>query len=155
MGVVGTALGLPLGALVSACGDRGVSRTISCLYVQVNARDVLGTEVGLGVALGVLGSVFAALRPAVHASSVPPVEALRRDVAQGAEVRPSRVAPGLVVGCLLLVYPATWLPAPAENLPVGGYLSIFLVLMGTTLLAPWMLRGLRPSTIVPRRPCSA
>ena len=154
LGGVGTALGLPLGVLMSRVAIEWVSRTISSLYVQVNARDVTvgWRELGLGVGLGVLGSGLAALRPAVHASSVPPVEALRRDAAQGAEVRPSRVAPGLGVGCLLLVYPATWLPVPAENLPVGGYLSIFLVLMGTTLLAPWILRGLGP---VYQRPAQA
>jgi putative ABC transport system permease protein len=95
------------------------------------------------VALGLLGSGFAALRPALLASSVPPVEALRRDAAQGAEVGGARSLPTVLgVACLLLVYPATWLPPPLENLPVGGYLSIFLVLMGATLLAPLLLRGL-------------
>ncbi|PTL78408.1 ABC transporter permease [Vitiosangium sp. GDMCC 1.1324] len=144
LGGAGTVLGLPLGVLVGRVAIGWVSRAISSLYIQVNARDVTvgPLELGLGVALGVLGSGFAALRPALHASSVPPVEALRRDAAQGAEVRGSRLATVLGVGCLLLVYPVSWLPSPLENLPVGGYLSIFLVLMGTTLLAPLVLRVL-------------
>ncbi|MFL5351254.1 ABC transporter permease [Archangium sp.] len=144
LGGVGTVLGLPLGVLIGRGAILWVSRAISSLYVQVNARDVTvgPLELGLGVALGVLGSGLAALRPAMRASSVAPVEALRRDAAQGAEVGGSRLPTVLGVGCLLLVYPASWLPPPLENLPVGGYLSVFLVLMGTTLLAPPVLRVL-------------
>lgn len=142
LGGVGTVLGLPLGVLIGRLAIGWVSGAISSLYIQVNARDVTvgPLELGLGVALGVLGSGFAALKPALQASSVLPVEALRRDAAQGAGVGGSRLSTLSGVGCLLLVYPATWLPSPLENLPVGGYLSIFLVLMGTTLLAPWVLR---------------
>ncbi|OJT27160.1 hypothetical protein BO221_03985 [Archangium sp. Cb G35] len=142
LGGVGTVLGLPLGVLIGRLAIGWVSGAISSLYIQVNARDVtVGPwELGLGVALGVLGSGFAALRPALQASSVLPVEALRRDAAQGAGVGGSRLPTVLGVGCLLLVYPSTWLPSPMENLPVGGYISIFLVLMGTTLLAPGVLR---------------
>ncbi|HEX8436693.1 ABC transporter permease [Archangium sp.] len=144
LGGCGTVLGLPLGVLIGRGAIGWVSGAISSLYVQVNAKDVTvgPLELGLGVALGVLGSGFAALRPALVASSVPPVEALRRDAAQGAEVRMRSLPTVLGVACLLLVYPATWLPTPLENLPVGGYLSIFLVLMGATLLAPLALRGL-------------
>jgi putative ABC transport system permease protein len=142
LGGVGTVVGLPLGVLVGRGAIGWVSGAISSLYVQVNARDVTvgPLELGLGVALGVLGSGFAALRPALVASSVPPVEALRRDAAQGAEVGAGSVPAVLGGVCLLLVYPASWLPSPLENLPVGGYLAIFLVLMGATLLAPLLLR---------------
>jgi putative ABC transport system permease protein len=144
LGGVGTVLGLPLGVLVGRVAIGWVSSAISSLYVQVNARDVTvgPLELGLGVALGVLGSGLAALRPAVVASSVAPVEALRRDAAQGAEVGSRSLPTVLGVGCLLLVYPASWLPPPLENLPLGGYLAVFLVLMGTTLLAPRVLRVL-------------
>jgi putative ABC transport system permease protein len=142
LGGVGTVVGLPLGVLVGRGAIGWVSGAISSIYVQVNARDVTvgPLELGLGVALGVLGSGFAALRPALVASSVPPVEALRRDAAQGADVGTGTVPTVLGGLCLLLVYPASWLPSPLENLPVGGYLAIFLVLMGATLLAPALLR---------------
>ena len=56
--------------------------------MQVNASDVHAVTRAssrLGVALGVLGSTFAALRPAIAASRVQPVEALRRDLAAGAD----------------------------------------------------------------------
>jgi putative ABC transport system permease protein len=145
LGALGTAIGLPLGVLISRGAIDIVSDSISKMYVKVNARDVQVTalELGLGIALGVLGSAFAALRPARHASSVQPVEALRRDAAAGAEVggaKTRNVVLGLV--SLALVYPVSMLPPPMENLPVGGYVSIFLVLMGATLLSPVILQGL-------------
>jgi putative ABC transport system permease protein len=145
LGSVGTALGLPLGLLVGRAAIGAVSQTISSLYVKVNAHDVTVTslELGLGIALGVLGSAFAALRPALHASSVQPVEALRRDAVAGMQVggaRPWSLWAGLA--CLAGVYPLGRLPSPADNLPLGGYLSLFLVLMGTVLLAPTVLGAL-------------
>src|SRR5439155_26721911 len=47
------------------------------------------------------------------------------------------------VALLLLVWPATKIPAPLENFPVGGYLGMFFILMGTTLLSPLVLRALQ------------
>ncbi len=145
LGGAGTALGLPLGVFVGRGAIGLVSESISSIYVKVNARDVTVTalELGLGLALGVLGSAFAALRPALHASSVQPVEALRRDAAAGMQVggvRAWTVWAGL--GCLAVVYPLVRLPPPVENLPLGGYLAVFLCLMGTTLLAPTVLEVL-------------
>ncbi len=145
LGGAGTALGLPLGVLVGRAAIGAVSESVSSLYVKVNARDVTVTalELGVGIALGVLGSAFAALWPALRASSVQPVEALRRDAVAGAQVgsgRPWTLWAGLA--CLIAVYPLTRLPPPVENLPLGSYLAIFLVLMGATLLAPTALRAL-------------
>jgi putative ABC transport system permease protein len=145
LGAAGTALGLPLGLLVGRAAIGAVSQSVSSLYVKVNARDVTVTalELGLGIALGVLGSAFAALWPALRASSVQPVEALRRDAVAGAQVgsgRPWTLWAGLA--CLMAVYPLTRLPPPIENLPLGSYLAIFLVLMGASLLAPTLLRAL-------------
>lgn len=145
LGAMGTALGLPLGALVGRGAIGAVSQSISSLYVKVNARDVTVTalELGLGIALGVLGSAFAALWPALHASRVQPVEALRRDASAGVQVGGAKPwASWAGLACLAAVYPLARLPPPVENLPLGGYLAIFLVLMGTTLLAPTVLRGL-------------
>ncbi len=145
LGTIGSLLGLPLGALVGRAAISTVSESISTIYVRVNAREVkIGLlEIGLGLSLGILGSVFAALRPAVVASSVQPVEALRRDVAAGAGAVALRSWPTFFALALwALAYPVAKLPAPLEGLPVGGYLAIFLILMGSTLLSPLLLRGL-------------
>ncbi len=146
MGALGTALGIPLGIAVARGAIGTVSDTISSLYVQVNARDVQAGayEWIAGLVLGIGGSAFAALRPAVIASRVQPVEALRRDIAAGADVVGLRSAPLLAgLAMLALVWPATLIPPPIENFPLGGYLSIFLTLMGTSLVSPLLLRLLQ------------
>ncbi|MFL5321097.1 MAG: ABC transporter permease [Myxococcaceae bacterium] len=146
MGVVGTVLGLPFGVVIAKVALGAVSTAVGSLYIQVNARDVVvgPVEFGLGIALGVLGSMFAALRPAIVASAVQPVEALRRDVAAGAGAAHLRSLP-VVLGFVLLalIYPCSLLPAPIENFPLGGYLAIFCTLMGCTLVSPLVLRGLQ------------
>lgn len=144
LGAIGSLIGIPLGTLLAKGTVSAVSDSISSIYVQVNARTVTftPTEMIIGVVLGVGGSLFAALRPAFVASQVLPVEALRRDMAAGAADLNSFPT---IVGVLLLlgVYPATKIPAPIENFPVGGYLAMFFILMGTTLLSPLVLRALQ------------
>ncbi len=145
LGGIGSAIGIPFGLVVGRAAIAWVSDTVSQLYVQVNAQDVkLGTtEMVLGGLLGVFGSVFAALRPAIIASSVQPVEALRRDVALGAGAVEVRSWPTFAaIALFALAWPASYLPPPLENMPVGGYLSIFFILMGATLLSPLILRRL-------------
>jgi putative ABC transport system permease protein len=145
LGALGSVIGLPLGLFIGRAAIAQVSDAVSSIYIRVNARDVeLGAaELVVGLFLGVTGSMFAALRPAWVASSVQPVEALRRDVAVGAGAVRLRSWPTAVGVTLLLgAYPLSLLPPPRENLPIGGYLAVFLVLMGTTLLSPLLLRVL-------------
>jgi putative ABC transport system permease protein len=146
-GVAGSAVGVPLGIGLGKVALSFVSRSISELYVQVNARDLeLGAlEVLLGVGLGLVGSAFAAFRPASAAARVEPVEALRRDAMaavsrDGRERMPFFAALGLFAFSAL----ATQLPPPIENFPLGGYLAVFGMLLGSTLLAPWLIRRLGP-----------
>lgn len=146
-GIVGTVIGLPFGVVVARLAIHEVSKAISSLYVQVNASQVnVGSlEIAVGIALGVLGSVFAALRPAWTASQVQPVEALRRDISAGADRVALRATPTLIAGLFLLsIWPLSKIPAPMENFPLGGYLAIFATLMGATLLTPLVLRELQP-----------
>ncbi|MGA9523686.1 MAG: ABC transporter permease, partial [Myxococcaceae bacterium] len=85
------------------------------------------------------------LRPAWTASQVQPVEALRRDGAAGAQVGALKKGPVIAaVALVALAYACTLLPPPVENLPIGGFLAIFLTLMGVTMLSPVLLRALQP-----------
>ncbi len=146
LGFFGTLVGIPLGTVVARLAIGWVAGTISSIYIQVNAKDVFvgPQEMALGAALGILGSVFAALRPAIVASSVQPVEALRRDVAAGADMANLKSWPTfLAIVLALLIYPTTLLPQPAENFPLGGYLAMFLIMMVTTLVSPLVLRALQ------------
>jgi len=111
----------------------------------VNAHDVQLTmlEAVVALTLGILGSLFAALRPAWIASGVQPVEAMRRDVAMGTGHVALRSWPTVTAAILfVLAVPALWIPPPVENFAVGGYVSIFLILMGVTLASPLLLRRL-------------
>ncbi len=144
-GLVGSLLGLPLGILVGKAAIGSVSNSISEIYVKVNTHSVqLGVpEMVMGLTLGVLGSVFAALRPSWIASAVQPVEALRKDAAIGAGAVEVKSWPTyLGVFLLAIVWPTTQIPPPLENLPLGGYAAIFFILMGVTLLSPLVLRTL-------------
>lgn len=145
IGLLGSLLGMPLGVLVAKAAIGSVSSSISALYTRVNTGDVqLGAnELIVGLSMGVLGSIFAALRPAWIASAVQPVEALRKDAAIGAGAVEVKSWPTyLGVALLLVAYPVSQLPPPMENLPLGGYSSIFFILMGVTLLSPLVLRTL-------------
>lgn len=143
LGTLGSLLGLPLGLFIGRAAISQVSDSVSAIYIRVNAKDVqLGAaELIVGTVIGILGSIAAASRPAWVASGVQPVEALRRDVAVGAGAVQLRSWPTLV-GVLLLAgaWPMMQIPPPRENLPIGAYLSVFLVLMGTTMLSPLLLR---------------
>lgn len=143
LGTLGSLLGLPLGLFIGRAAIAQVSDSVSAIYIRVNARDVqLGAaELIVGTVIGILGSIAAASRPAWVASGVQPVEALRRDVAVGAGAVQLRSWP-TALGVLLLAgaWPMMQIPPPRENLPIGAYLSVFLVLMGTTLLSPLLLR---------------
>ena len=150
-GLIGSVAGLPLGILIARGAMGTVQGSISEIYTRVNVGDVqLGPrEVAIGLVMGILGSIFAALRPAWVASSVQPVEALRKDAAIGAGAVDVKSWPTYVgVFLLVIAWPVANLPPPAENFPLGGYVSIFLILMGVTLLSPLVLRTLN----IPFRP---
>ncbi len=145
VGTLGSLLGLPLGIMVGRAAISAVADSVSSIYVRVNVHDVtIGrAELVVGLLLGIAGSVVAALRPAVVASGVQPVEALRRDVAVGAGAVKVKSWPTyLGVALFVLAGPATLIPPPVENFSVGGYVSVFFILMGTTLLSPLLLRVL-------------
>ncbi len=150
-GLVGGLLAMPFGIMVARGAIGTVQGSISEIYTRVNVTDVqlTMTEALVGLLMGVVGSVVAALRPAWVASAVQPVEALRKDAAIGAGQVVLKSWPTyLGVFLLAIAWPLAQLPPPIENFPVGGYTAIFFILMGTTLLSPLVLRKLN----VPFRP---
>ena len=146
LGTVGSALGIPLGWMIGSRAIAGVSDAISSIYIQVHATDVrlAHMDVAVAMASGILGSCFAAFRPASAAARVQPVEAMRRDVnlsLQSANQDRFQIMLGLAL--LVLACGLVYLPPPTENFPLGGYLAIFAVLMGMTSLTPPLIRRSR------------
>lgn len=149
LGLLGAALGLPLGWIVAEFLLEQVTRTVTDLYFLVVVRDVLPepTRLVLAGLLGVGVSLLAAAVPALEAATVTPRTALHRAALEArarARTRPAAVLGALVVGLgALLLY--TPFPGAATGiLPelVWSFAGVFLVLAGFALLVPWSVRML-------------
>ncbi|MGD9102929.1 MAG: FtsX-like permease family protein, partial [Desulfobacterales bacterium] len=119
----------------------GVSQTISTLFVrvQVDALSLSVAEVMFSFIVTVGISILAAYQPAREAMKVPPKEAL--EISQ-LGMQPRRSPRQLAIGgliCIMLVLPLSRLPAVLD-MPLPGYLAIFLLFVGFALLAPWTLQ---------------
>lgn len=111
------------GADLGAGFFRGVAPSVA---FEPRAAAVFGA---LGIAVAVLGSYF----PAREAARATPAAALKAGDEQEAFARWRSPLPGLA---LLAVGAAiAWLP-PIQDLPLGGYGAIALLLLGTLLLLP-------------------
>jgi putative ABC transport system permease protein len=141
LGLVATALGLALGVLLAQAMLGFVARTINDLYVSLAIREVATPPPSLAraAALGLGGTLLAALAPAWEATAAAPRAALHRSIL---ESRARRAAPrlgllglGFVGAALLLLLP--------PRAPIGiAYAALFAVLLGASLLAPVATIGL-------------
>ena len=137
VGVAGAVLGLGLGVGLAA-------------GLQVLFRELLGLDISGGLpvlahtviwsfVVGVLVTVLSAVIPAVRAARVPPVAAMRDDVAlpvKGVRVRGSVGVAMIVVGCALLI-PA--IGGDKIRWPLFGLAAVVIVL-GTVIAAPLVTR---------------
>jgi putative ABC transport system permease protein len=138
VGVVGSTLGLLAGLGLAVAGQVALSRLLQ-LQLPEAPLAVSPLAVAVTYLVGVLVTVLSALVPAVKASRVPPVAAMR-DVA-----RPDRSLRGLTVTGLLLVAPGVaaigWALTGigSATLPVLG-LGVALAFLGVALLSPLLAR---------------
>ena len=129
--IVGVALGLVLaGAIVSAMGTVG-SVALDRPVVPVEGL-VLALLVGVGVTLA------AAIEPARRASRIQPVEALRAHL-DPRSARTARLRWLAVVFAVVAVVGVVILPRAAGSAAVVQGLSVYAVLLGATLLIPFLL----------------
>ncbi|MGD1986235.1 MAG: FtsX-like permease family protein [Desulfobacterales bacterium] len=141
LGIVGWLLAIPLAHFLTKYLLHGVSQTISTLFVrvQVDALSLSVAEVMFSFIVTVGISILAAYQPAREAMKVPPKEAL--EISQ-LGMQPRRSPRQLAIGgliCIMLVLPLSRLPAVLD-MPLPGYLAIFLLFVGFALLAPWTLQ---------------
>jgi putative ABC transport system permease protein len=137
VGVVGSLAGLALGTLLARETLGSVARTITTLYLIVEARNVPldFPTYGAGLALGIGATLVSALAPALEASRIPPTLAVR----QGAliEAQPMRVGKWSLAGVALVLLAAgiaAW--TIGARRPFGGFVSAALLIGGFSLLAP-------------------
>jgi putative ABC transport system permease protein len=147
LGLVATALGLPLGYLLGQGLVRLVARTINDLYVTVTVSALAMPPAALmkAAALGIAGTVLAALAPAAEATAVAPRVALGRSTI---ETRARHAAPRLAVaGALSALAGWALLAVPSARLGLA-YSGLFAILLGAALLTPAAtvvsMRALRP-----------
>ncbi len=155
VGVLGSLLGLGVGALLARFSVAAVSRTVDTLYVGSHADAVAYDPVLFVKAfvLGVVAAIAAAAFPAFDAASTPPAITMR---AQGFERRRPRLAPRAALaglGLLLLALLCTRAPA-LDGVPVFGYAAGLLIIFGGSLCAPLAVDVLARAgtTFAARRP---
>lgn len=147
IGGLGSLLGLALGLALAEALLGLVTRTINDLYfvLTVTALQPAVIDLAKGFALGLFTSALAALGPAIEAGRVSPLAAQRRSVL---EQHSHRLLPWLTTAGIALLVAGLGLSA----LPLGGLLlgfaSLFLIIVGFSLLAPLTVlvaaRVLRP-----------
>src|SRR6478752_1287415 len=135
LGVVGSLLGLVLGALLAA-GMVAFVRTVGSVTLDRPALPLDATAFALIVGIGV--TLAAALEPARRASRIQPVEALTprldRPAARSARLRWLAVVFGVVALVGILV-----LPRGAGASGVVPALVVYAILLVATLLIPFVL----------------
>jgi putative ABC transport system permease protein len=141
LGIFGWLLAIPLGSVLVNFLLEGISTTITNLFVKVHVEglrlDVW--EILLSLFITLLISIIAAYRPAREATRIAPREAF---YVQIPVIEKTDHIPRLTWLALLLValsWPLSNLPNP-PGFPLWGYVGIFLLVVGASMLSPAALR---------------
>ncbi|HTV73550.1 MAG TPA: FtsX-like permease family protein [Candidatus Acidoferrales bacterium] len=143
-GLVGSVLGLALGAFLAQPSVSAVARTVSTIYVGTHADHVVYAAPVLikAFVVGLLMATFSAVVPALEAATTAPAITLR---SAGFEGR-SAARPDLRLGALalvLLLCAGITSRAPAiDGIPLLGYLSGLCIIFGASLLMPLLIAGI-------------
>ena len=147
VGVLGAAVGLGLGLLLSQLSVGLVTQTINDFYYLLTVRDTsLTPDILLkAMGLGVGASVVAALLPALEAARVPPIQVLRRsDVEAGFR----RWIPRVWVGGFALAALGAAVFLLSENSLPRTFLGMLIIIVGLALMVPLavqaIMRMIRP-----------
>jgi len=134
---VGSSVGAAAGWLLAHAAVRLTATTVNTLYVATAARvPALGwQDVVLSISGGVVLSCFAAAAPALEASRVTPLAALRNAdrLESRYRVRTRHVVTG--VGLLLIAVLCSRL-GPVDQLPIFGFVAAVAVVFGVAFLVP-------------------
>jgi putative ABC transport system permease protein len=154
IGALGSALGVALGyalaryAVAFAGADLGAGY-FRGIVAEVRADlGVFARFFFLGVGFAVLG----AAAPALEAARRPPALALR---AGDEETGPGRRASAFLGAAALAAGAAALRLPPFQGLPLGGYVAIAFILLGSVLLMPRLADALLRLLPLPRSPAAA
>jgi putative ABC transport system permease protein len=137
LATVGSAVGILLGRVLADATVALTSTTVSALYIATAAAPPMLTwrHALLGFATGVPLSLLAALVPALEASRVPPMAAMRGG--DQADLRTRFPYHSLGAGVAVLALGA-WLATlgPVRGLPLFGYASAVILVFGASFMVP-------------------
>ena len=136
-GLLGFALGLPLGRLLAKGAVDAMSRTVESLYISSTPGVIELNPWTISVAFcaGVGISLVSALWPAREAASVPPTEAMARARLDYKTSTQQNVSAWKAFACGLFAIGLCLLP-PWGNIPVAGYLAALGFIAMAVLLMP-------------------
>jgi putative ABC transport system permease protein len=140
LGVVGSLLGIGLGLLLAKGALASVSQTVEALYLSQSATEIQITwpEMLVAFLLGIGMTLLGALPPVWEATQVPPAEATRR---RSEEIQAVQIAPFWGLLGLVCLGISVWaaLQPPVGELPLFGYFSALMVVLGAALLSPFVM----------------
>jgi putative ABC transport system permease protein len=139
LGAVGSALGLALGAALATVTLRFVGGDLGSGFFAGTQPDLQFSAAALILffALGLAAAIIGSWVPARDAARTAPAFALKAGAEEDALKPLGRVAPG--VALLALAALVVWWP-PVNGIPVGGYVAIAAILIGTIALQPRIAR---------------
>jgi len=135
--IAGSALGLLLGRVMAVGAVALIGRTVESLYVSSEPSPIHLTlaSAAMGVALGVIISLLAALAPAIEAAHVAPVEAMARGREEYNAAQRSHTTIWWAILMLILGAGLTQLPA-VDGQPLAAYAAVLLLISGTSAAIP-------------------
>jgi len=148
LGLAGGALGLLIGWLGAQAAVVGVSKTVNALYgaSSVQSASLNAGEAALSMAIALVTSWVAAWWPAREAARTPPVHMLGRKSAVfggGAWWRAEWLGWALMAVALGLAQMGPLRLQSGTRVPLAGYAAALAWLLGSSLVAAWLMRPIR------------
>ena len=150
MTMIGTIIGLGLGMVMASTAVRVTATTVETFYIasaatETVARHTLGAaEIALAFGVALPLALVAAAVPAVEASRVRPIEAMRGAERLSRAFKPSLKHFVLSSSLFALGYAFSWFD-PVGGLPLFGYAAAISLMFGGAFLVPnvlWLASGL-------------
>ncbi len=136
-GVIGSVAGVALGNAMARGILRMIGQTINELYVASRPEAVELTPgiIAVGMTVGVILSMLSAMQPAMEAARVRPTILIQPGLHQRVARRMQWFLAIAAIPCFAAAAAGSLTP-PFRGVPVGGYIAVFLVVIGFSLLSP-------------------
>ncbi len=141
LAIIGTLIGLVIGRLMAALAVRATATTVETFYIataateSISAHSLGPVEALFAFAVALPLALIAAMVPALEASRVRPIEAMRGAERLSRSFRPSPKHLMISVALFVAAYLLSRLGA-VEGLPVFGYLAGLALMFGGAFLVP-------------------